>query len=280
MLLIGLACSRALIVVRASHFTDSNRLHRRIKMQSLDIDQKESTPLAKLTRQCIWINTAFLSLGKRTFFSPFFLHATACNPSKSADLDSSFKKHLIKVHYDVSIVKPPGISLWIRWVGGARLNCLSVTETHAFIGKVCYCKRIGCDPRRRSFQQIWSSNMRRQTCTTSCRHLLKESGIKCDIYEVARSGLHVGDIYFWRLMAQYLDCVYCDYHSHYTCRNSPHPDMDVTADENRFLIPIISMPEGTNWKNMKVVWACMTLSVDIIMKGVLGSYRAAKYSHK
>lgn len=60
-----LACSTALIVVWASHFTNSNRLHRRIKMQSLDIDHKESTPLAKLTRQCIWINTAFPSLGKR-----------------------------------------------------------------------------------------------------------------------------------------------------------------------------------------------------------------------
>lgn len=72
MLLIGLACSTALIVVRALHFTDSNRLHRRIKMQLLDIDHEESTPLAKLMRQCIWIDAApphrHHPLAKASFF--------------------------------------------------------------------------------------------------------------------------------------------------------------------------------------------------------------------
>lgn len=96
-------------------------------MQSLDIDQKESTPLAKLTRQCIWINTAFPSLGKRFFSPPFsFLHAADCNPGKSADLGSSFQKHLIKVHHAVSIVKPPGISLWIRGGGGGGGKLASI----------------------------------------------------------------------------------------------------------------------------------------------------------
>lgn len=69
MILIGLACSTCLIVVRSSHFTDSNRLQRRIKMQSLDIDHQQSTPLAKLMRQCIWINSAFLQLTHPSFLS-------------------------------------------------------------------------------------------------------------------------------------------------------------------------------------------------------------------
>lgn len=115
MLLIGLACSRALIVVRASHFTDSNRLHRRIKMQSPDIDHQESTPLAKLTRQCIWIDTAFPSLGKRFLFPPSsFPTPWPVTQAKVLILARPFRKHHIKVHHAVSIVKMPGISLWIR----------------------------------------------------------------------------------------------------------------------------------------------------------------------
>lgn len=132
-------------------------------MQSLDIDHKESTPLAKLTRQCIWINTAFVSLGK-VFFFLFFLHAAACNPSKNADLDSSFQKHLIKVHHGVSIVKPPGISLLIKG-GKAGLDCLSVAETHAFIGNVWYCKQIGSDP-------FVSANLIAQYGKTESHHIL------------------------------------------------------------------------------------------------------------
>lgn len=162
MLLIGLACSRALIVVRASHFTDSNRLHRRIKMQSLDIDQKESTPLAKLTRQCIWINTAFPSLGKR-FFSPpfFFLHAADCNPGKSADLGSSFQKHLIRVHHAVSVVKPPGISLWIR-MGESSPQLFKCNRDACLHWGCAVLKMNGPAIVARSFQQIWSPNWGRQ----------------------------------------------------------------------------------------------------------------------
>lgn len=218
MLLIGLACSRALIVVRASHFTDSNRLHRRIKMQSLDIDQKESTPLAKLTRQCIWINTAFPSLGKRFFSPPFsFLLAADCNPGKSADLGSSFQKHLIKVHHAVSIVKPPGISLWIRGGGGeARLNCLSATETHAFIGNVPSWKRMGL----RSWPVRFSKSDRQigedENGTASRPRSQEKSEIGGDGYEIVGSGLQKINGPISSL------CIHCDDHSVHTHKISSH----------------------------------------------------------
>lgn len=91
MLSIGLACSTCLIVVRSSHFTDSNRLQRRIKMQPPGIDHQQSTPLAKLTRQCRWINSAFLQPTHPGFLF-FFLSAAVCNVSKSAEFSSSFFK--------------------------------------------------------------------------------------------------------------------------------------------------------------------------------------------
>lgn len=84
----------------ASHFSDSNRLHRRIKMQSLGIDQEESTPPAKLTRQCMRINTISPPLGKS---ADFFLSPPPsphphphplrlfCNMNKTPDLVSLFK---------------------------------------------------------------------------------------------------------------------------------------------------------------------------------------------
>lgn len=131
-------------------------------------------------------------LAKVSFPLFFFHHAADCNPGKSADLGSSFQKPLIKVHHAVSIVKPPGISLWIRgdWGrGGALLNCLSAAEKQAFIWNVLSWKWIGLRSQPIGFSKSHGQIGEDKDGAASCPHLQETSGIEGDKHEIAASGL-------------------------------------------------------------------------------------------
>lgn len=106
----------------ALHFSDSNRLHRRIKMQSQDIDQQESTPQGKINETMHEGQYNFPSLCRRKVFLFPLPPSISCmliwSPFQMAGL------RLFRVHHTVSIVKPLEIAIWISGEGSSKLcNC-------------------------------------------------------------------------------------------------------------------------------------------------------------
>lgn len=195
MLLIGLACSTALIVARALHFTDSNRLHRRIKMQSLDIDHEESTPLAKLMRQCIWIDAApprhHHLLAKASFSTSSSSEPAPAIQGKVLIWAHLFQSISLKFimeyqwqnsqesHYCAGAVQLGDQEAW------ARLSCLSVTETVwllccKWLGCVCASANMTFQHGRTDSDRILSS-FRSSACVCCCWGRQKINGAVCSL---------------------------------------------------------------------------------------------------
>lgn len=112
--------------------------------------------------------------------TPFFhlIGTPRCNPGKSADLSSSFQEHLIKVHRTPPIVKPPGISLWIR----AHLTWNQ--PMLFFIWNVPSWKRTS--------SPSWLISLdfeKTRAEAVSCPHSNKESELESDLHEIFGWGL-------------------------------------------------------------------------------------------
>lgn len=107
--------------------------------------------------------------------TPFFhlIRTPRCNPGKSVDLGSSFQKHLIKVHRAPPIVKPPGISLWIR--AQLKPRCISSFGM--------------CLPENKHPPHCGSFHPIREDKSRSCVLSSFESEIESDLHEIVGWGL-------------------------------------------------------------------------------------------